>query len=389
MDFIERLKEIADRIPQQREYIRTEEATKSALVMPFIQALGYNVFDPSEVTPEYVADFGTKKGEKVDYVLLKDRNPIVMFECKTLGTNLDNVSPTQLFRYFSVSPVRFGILTNGINYRIFSDLDEPNKMDSKPFLELDLLDLDDPITAPVIEEIKKFTKESFDVNHILLSASDFKYTRQIKLILASQLQAPTDDFVKYFGNQLYTGRITLAQKDQIARCIRRAFNQYVSEQINSRLKAALITDTSTPSESTVASPTPETVSAEITAAAVSAATTPPDGTATPLVDRQIVTTAEEVEAYYVIKALLRDTVELKRIVMRDSLSYCAILLDDNNRKPICRLYFNNALKKSIVFLDVNRQEERVYIERIDDIYKLADKLKLSIGNYLGTSNVSQ
>lgn len=377
MDFVDRLRELAAKIPQQLEHIRTEEATKTGLIMPFIQALGYDVFNPAEVTPEYIADVGTKKGEKVDYVLLADKKPIVMFECKTVGTDLDNVTPTQLFRYFSVSKARFGILTNGINYRIFSDLEEPNILDSKPFLELDMLALD----PTVLEEIKKFGKSVFNVDHILISASDFKYTRQAKRILTAQLQEPDDGFVKYFSNQLYTGRITQVQKDQLVRCIKRAFNQYVNEQINSRLKSALVPDTSATAVPEPTPPTATSVSAEVTAAATSAASPVP----MPAADKQIVTTAEEVEAYYVIKALLRDAIELKRIVLRDAQSYCAILLDDNNRKPICRLYFN-ATKKSIVFFDANRQEERIYIEQIDDLYKLGDKLTAALAIYIGAPN---
>lgn len=366
VDFIEKLRELASRIPQQLEHIRTEEATKTALILPFIQLLGYNVFDAAEVTPEFVADVGTKKGEKVDYVILRSGQPIMMFECKAANVDLDTIMPTQLYRYFSVSTARFGILTNGVSYRVFSDLDEPNKLDAKPFLELNILALEEP----VIEEMKKFTKTIFDVNNILISASDFKYTRAVKRILAAQLVEPTDDFVKYFSSQLYTGRITQAQKDQLVRCIKRGFNQYVNEQINARLKSALVP----PTQETPAVPPPPSDGTAPAAAPVEATPVP--------VDKMIVTTAEEMEAYYIIKGLLYGTVDVKRVMMRDAQSYCAILLDDNNRKPLCRLYFN-AAKKSVMFFDANRVEDRVYIERLDELYKMADRFKGMIAMYLG------
>ncbi|HII07162.1 MAG TPA: restriction endonuclease, partial [Methanotrichaceae archaeon] len=176
MDFIDKIHELAARIPNQIEHIQTEEATKNALVLPFIAALGYNVFDPTEVVPEFTADVGTKKGEKVDYAVLMDENPIILFECKWCGANLDNEHSSQLYRYFSVTDGRFGVLTNGIIYRFYSDLEKPNKMDEKPFFELNLLDIDESL----VEELKKFTKSSFDLDDILTTASELKYTKEVK-----------------------------------------------------------------------------------------------------------------------------------------------------------------------------------------------------------------
>ena len=135
MDFIDKIREFASRIPNQLGHIQTEEATKNALVLPFITALGYNVFDPTEVVPEFTADIGTKKGEKVDYAVLKDGKPILLFECKWCGTDLEREHASQLYRYFSVTDGRFGVLTNGIIYRFYSDLEKENKMDEKPFFE--------------------------------------------------------------------------------------------------------------------------------------------------------------------------------------------------------------------------------------------------------------
>jgi predicted type IV restriction endonuclease len=122
MDFIDRIRELASRAPKQLPHIQTEEATKNALVMPFIGALGYNVFDPTEVTPELTADVGIKKGEKVDYAILQDGQPIMLFECKWHGAELKDGHASQLYRYFSVTHARFGVLTNGIIYRFFTDL---------------------------------------------------------------------------------------------------------------------------------------------------------------------------------------------------------------------------------------------------------------------------
>src|SRR5690242_20022349 len=178
MDFIDRIRELSAQIPKIKTQglIKTEEGTKNALVMPFINALGYNVFDPTEVTPELIADVGVKKGEKVDYAILKDGKPIILFECKCCGTNLNDVHASQLYRYFSVTDARFGILTDGVVYHFFTDLEDKNKMDNKPFLIFDMLD----IKEPLIEELKKFTKAAFDVDQIMSTASELKYTNAIK-----------------------------------------------------------------------------------------------------------------------------------------------------------------------------------------------------------------
>ena len=133
MDLIDTLTALSNRIPKVLKTIQTEEATKNALIMPFIQALGYNVFDPFEVAPEYTADVGTKKNEKVDYVIMREDRPCILIECKSSSTNLNINHASQLFRYFGVTEARFAILTNGIDYKFFTDIEAPNKMDERPF----------------------------------------------------------------------------------------------------------------------------------------------------------------------------------------------------------------------------------------------------------------
>ncbi|ERN42360.1 hypothetical protein KR51_00009730 [Rubidibacter lacunae KORDI 51-2] len=143
MDLIDRIKDLRSRNVKQLEHIRTEEATKNALVMPFISALGYDVFDPTEVIPEFTSDIGTKKGEKVDYAIKKDDNIIVLIECKWSGSNLRQEHASQLYRYFSATEARFAILTNGIEYEFYSDIDETNKMDARPFFTFNVLAFQD------------------------------------------------------------------------------------------------------------------------------------------------------------------------------------------------------------------------------------------------------
>ena len=343
MDFIDELRSLVTRIMNTKDMIQTEEATKNAMVMPFIHLLGYNVFDPLEVTPELISDVGTKKGEKVDYAILKDGKPIILFECKKCGGDLSINHASQLFRYFHVTEARFGILTNGILYRFFTDLEQPNKMDEKPFLEFDIFDF----REQDIEELKKFAKSSFDIERILNTASELKYTRYIQNVLSDWMTNPSEEFVRLVSSDLLVGkRFTPAIKDQFIQITKRAFHQLIGDRINERLKVAM---------------TPETaLSAQTNDAPVTLETTAQN---TPL----ITTSPEEIEGLHIIRAILHEVVTPRRITMRDAQSYCAILLDDNNRKPICRLRFNNTAKL-VLGLFSGKDEEKIPLVDIDDIY---------------------
>lgn len=364
MDFADRIKQLSTVVGRQVSNIQTEEATKNALVMPFIAALGYNVFDPSEVTPELHADIGLKKGEKVDYAILKDGAPIMLFECKWHGADLSKEHASQLYRYFSVTEARFGVLTNGVVYRFYTDLDAPNKMDSKPFFDFDLRDFRDSD----LEELKKFSKSAYDLQDILNTASDLKYTKEILAILGRQLQEPSDDFVRLFTSQIYDGKLTQPIRERFSVIVQRAFRAFINDQINERLKTALGPDAGVRSSSI--DPKREQPAGSTEPAA------PPVETST------VVTTSDEIEAFYTIRAILHPDVEANRVAMRDVQTYCGVLLDDNNRKPICRLYFSPTRKQVGIFDGDGRSESRVTIEQVTDIHNLGDRIKAAAKAYL-------
>ena len=356
MDFIDEIKALASRIPDISDKIKTEEATKNALIMPLINILGYNVFDPAEVTPEFTADVGTKKGEKVDYAIFKDGAPIMLIECKSIDADLDKEHASQLFRYFNVSEARVGILTNGIIYRFYSDLESTNKMDEKPFLEIDLAN----IKEPLLDELKRFKKESFNIDELATVASELKYAKEIKHILLKEMMAPSDNFVRFFASKVYSGKLTQGIRDNFTPITKNAFSQFINERINERLKFAMADEKHV---SEVEEDTPiDTIP-----------------------DNGIVTTEGEWEGYYIIKSILRELIEPSRITMRDTKSYCGILLDNNNRKPLCRLHFNGKQKYVGVFDDENdiKKEERVPIDNLNDIYALSDRLKCVVRLFNG------
>ena len=346
MDFKDLIRMLGDRVQQLKAQVTTEEATKNAFIMPFIKELGYDVFNPLEVVPEFVADVGIKVGEKIDYAIMKDGAPVILIECKSHTAPLNIHNASQLFRYFHTTSAKFSILTNGIEYRFYTDLVAPNKMDEKPFFTFDITDIKDA----QIEELKKFHKAYFDFENIVNTASELKYTNELKQLIHQELQAPTPDFTKHFARQVYPGMITQKVLDQFAALTRKSFQQYINDLITERLKSALS------KEATVQ-----------TAAEIPEADQPLGD------ESKIVTTAEELEGFMIVKTILRQAIPVARIAYRDAQSYFAILLDNNNRKTICRLYFNST-RKYIGLFDDQKKETKTELLSLDDLFQHADAL---------------
>lgn len=365
MEFAERLTALAAKVRQQKGQIQTEEATKNAFVMPFISTiLGYDVFNPLEVVPEFIADVGVKKGEKIDYAIMHGGTVQILIECKKSKEPLRIEHASQLFRYFAVTNARIAILTNGESYQFFTDLDAPNKMDAKPFLVLDLNDVDETL----IPELMKLSKEEFDLDSIISAAGELKYIGAIKRALAAQFREPEDDWIKFLTSKVYEGSITQKVRDQFSGLVTKATKQFLNEQVNDRLKTAL-----------GAPNFPMANDPEIAATVTSEASVEED-----LIETGIETTLEEMEGFHIVRAIVCGEVKPARIVQRDAKSYCAVLLDDNNRKPIARLHFNRT-QKYLGLFDANKVETRVAISSLDEIYDHTDALRNSVKSYLDPS----
>ena len=239
MDFIDDVRVRSSRFARRIEHLDTEEATKTSLVMPFIQMLGYSIFDPTEVVPEFTADFGNRKGEKVDYALMQDGQPAILIEAKMYGTPLNVGRESQLFRYFTATNARFGVLTDGIIYRFYSDLVEPKAMDQSPFLEFNMLSF----TDEKVEELKRFRKDNFDIAGTVEAARELKYMGEIKQVLAEEMNEPSEDFIRFILLGIEYPRLKTAPVlRQFAPIVRQAFSQFVNDRIDARLKSALERD---------------------------------------------------------------------------------------------------------------------------------------------------
>lgn len=349
MDFQTEIKELADRVAKLKPNILTEEATKHSLIMPFLKTLGYDVFDPTVVVPEFTADIGQKKGEKVDYAILSDGKPIILIEAKHHTVNLDNHN-SQLLRYYTVTEAKFGILTNGIEYRFFTDLDVVNKMDAKPFLTINFEALKDKH----IKDLGQFAKESMNVDQILSMAGRKKYVSEIQSIFKSELKEPSDDFIKLFAKRMTDKMLTQSVLEEYKALCKLAFsdilNELVSDKISS-LQAGFKAEVSSAEE--------EQLDDEKNA---------------------IVTTEEELEGYYIVKSILGEVCPIADITYKDNASYFNVLYKNNTWKWICRLYFNSK-QKYISFPLEDKKDEKIAISKVEDIYSFRDRLKEIVSRF--------
>lgn len=331
MDIEVLLQQLSDKANRHREFLATEEAAKTALVLPFLQALGYDIFNPSEVIPEFICDVAMKKGEKVDYAICIDGSIRILMECKPASQELSLKHASQLYRYFSVTDAKFAILTNGAHYKIFTDLDASNKMDDKPFFEFDLCTL----RKSDVRTIAKFQRAIFDEQSIVETAAGLQMEGAVIKAIEQEMSDPSDAIVRAIAERVIDGRLNPGAKSAIKRHIPNAFNAIVRNRINDRLTSAI--------DSGVESDEPASSS-------------------------EIETTADEIEGFQIIRAIAAEVVNPSRIILRDAKSYCAILLDDNNRKTLARLHFNSSSTRHIGTFD-EKEETRHQISDVIEIYK--------------------
>jgi len=351
-DFQESIKQLAVRINDLKDHITTEEATKTSFVLPFFQLMGYDIFNPREFLPEFTADVGIKKGEKVDYAIMNDGNPVILIECKSCTENLIP-HDSQLFRYFGTTKAKFSILTNGIIYKFYTDLEDKNKMDEKPFLEINLLDL----KKNQVPELMKFQKTSFDVGIITSTASELKYMGLIQNYFSSLIKEPTDDFVKFLLAPCYEGPKTQNVINLFKPVVKKTINQYINDIMNEKISLALENENS---QIAVQSDEPNEFTEETS---------------------KINTTAGELECYFIIKGILSEIISPSRIVAKDTETYFGILLDGNTRKWICRLF----VYASKIVLQLPGEEKTIIkfeLAETNDLFKYKKEIRDIAQKYL-------
>ncbi|QBA23270.1 type I restriction endonuclease [Chryseobacterium sp. 2VB] len=355
MDLKIKLEQLQQKVSGLKDHISTEEATKNAFVMPFIQILGYDIFNPTEVVPEHICDIGTKKGEKVDYVIKNNDEPIFIIECKHWRESAD-AHNSQLHRYYHVSKTRFGVLTNGIIYNFYTDLEKPNIMDEKPFFTINIEDLKDSS----IKILESFTKKDYNLESILDSAEALKYIKAIRKEFEKEIESPSDEIVKLLVGRFFEKPMTANRMLSFKEYTKKALATSINESISFRLKSAL------------------NINEQIEKQEEDIKTSQPIDENN---DSKIVTTEEELEGFQIVKAIMREKIPAARIAYRDTLSYFGILLDDNNRKPLCRLHFNTVNKYIETFHNGKDAGEKVLLNNLDEIYNFREELHKTLENY--------
>lgn len=372
MGFREDLQKLSAQIAERKAHVTNEEMTKQVLIMPFIQTLGFDVFNPLEVRPEYMADFGKKKSEKVDYAIFKDNSPIMFIEAKHVTDNLEN-HDTQLSRYFNATPeVRIAMLTNGVVYKFFTDLNSANIMDPSPFLTINITNL----TPPDIEALSNFKKDRFETEALVKYAEELIYTSNLNSKLKDLFRNPPDDFIRYLIKDFSDTRVTSTVIDRfrpiVKKSIRLALLDIVSQGILQQETVPVESAGQTQPEET-----PELVPAEETLEAV-LETTP-----------KVITTEEEEAAFAIIKSILeKHDRDVSALGAKDTTAYYAVYtknilhwflrvnLDSQNKQVVTKLPLEQVQLLVSGFKTEPAPEwigkSRVYIDSHNDLIKLED-----------------
>lgn len=350
MEFNQKVRDFVKQCEAKLPHINSEEGTKVALVLPFLRTLGYDTTDPCEVSLEFTADVGIKKGEKVDIVVSVNSQPTFLIEVKPYGSDL-SVHDTQLFRYFTATNANFAILTDGITYKFFSDLESTNKLDRQPFLEVNLLEADD---AQLARLQQVFDKKTLDLTELPSVARDLKFTNKIKEKAKEEFRNPGDEFVRFWLKDAWSGRLTQKIVDEMRPVVRAALNQYVNEMINDRLRSAMEQgDDTQPEEKDEKEPV------------VSGSK-----------DSKVLND-EEFEGYYIIKSIVRRDVDPNRLTYEKTTSGISVRLDNKLRQWLCRLRMGK-LKKCV---DVNDEGDTREISNINDLFELEDRLRDAVRKF--------
>jgi len=199
MAFSDDIASVRARAEEQLDYIDTKEKTKNALVLPFIETLGYDIFDVREVEPEFYADVGKNRKKKVDYAIKRDGNPIMLVRCMTVTNDPSDGPSGRFFRHFTSVDAQIGVLTNGLLYQFFINTGESESINSTPFFVFHLLEYKDKHLS-FLEKITKWSSEFSDIPSI---ASEIRYRDMIKQYLLRQIDNPDQEFVKFFLDKFY------------------------------------------------------------------------------------------------------------------------------------------------------------------------------------------
>lgn len=294
-------------------------------------------------------------GQGVDYAVLENGQPKILIEAKPYTTDLKTAEMGQLSRYFQATNARIGILTNGQAFLFFSDLDKPNLMDEKPFAEINLFNLK---SAP-LKEIKQMSKAMYDIDNLLSIAEELKYKRGVKEQLKAELTDPSEWLVREMAGRVHSAKRTSSQLlEKFKPIVIEAIKEYIEDRIQERLSSAAAME----AEKVQASSATQSSEVSIDNKAID--------------DGGIITTKDEYEGLYIIRAICASEIDPSRLAEKDTKSYCDVLLDNNSWKSIVRMHFNGPQKKLEIFDDA--EPKMVPLESLSAIYQLSERIRSAL-----------
>lgn len=333
--------ELATHVAEKKGMCNSEEATKTSFILPFLKVLGYDIFDPTEVVPEVTR--AIKGNDRVDYVIQRNNTDLMLIECKHWDKNLDNYV-SQLQSYYSASDAKIGILTNGIEYRFYTETAKANLMDGAPFFVFCM----DDVTGESINTLELFCRDRFEPNTILIEAKRLISKTRLHELVERELTNPSDDFVAYFFRKVHPRSFSSKAKAAFGEELHDELRLFIESRISRSL--ALQTDMA---DYDTADCTNECFS------------------------------KEAADALALIQDILGRFVTPERItaVPCDNNYYYSIRLDKSQWRPICKLHLNDNYKWMTVgrYWPLSRKfyasiKYKVILDSISDISKYSKDL---------------
>lgn len=381
-DFITRLKSHIEHVKKVGSHCTTEETTKQALILPLLDILGFNPYDPTKVLAEFAADFpGVKATERVDYALYCNGQPVMFIEAKPYIADLTNHAP-QLSRYFNSSlGVTIGAITNGREWRFFTDLINTNVMDEKPFLVIDFT----KAKPEDLTQLAEFKHDNFHAEKLRYFAEENQYIQQFKSVIKRSINDVDIDFVRYVAQQANIQRqLNTKFLENIQPFVKQAVQQAISDTVVKGLSSPTII---------TAQPVEHKIKEEIQEAPV--AVEEPDYIVHPD-NEKIITTKEEQELLRIVTELFPE-IELDG---RDTESYYSVLFQNKTNRWLFRFDVNRKRPtiQFIVPIDDARRTEieraglevqnngQVFLDKPEHIYRMVGVLKDSLEYCMNDEN---
>ena len=238
MSFQQNLSLLQQQIHRFKSQVPNKEAAKLAFVLPFIECLGFNIRDPYEVKPGYSLNIDCTDSQRIDYCMIVNDAPAFLLACENPSLPLD-IMKSPLYPCFSRIACKFAILTNGIEYHFYSDLEVDGILDSRPFFSVDL----EGLSASQVEGLSRFQKDVFNPKEILVAVTNLKFRRDLKEALYQELVNPSEEFIFHILKSIKIGRVTQklieAYRPDVKECIRETLEELVDDMISPSSSSSL------------------------------------------------------------------------------------------------------------------------------------------------------